>query len=200
MSLAFAQVFIRGCRLSDLSHAMDQVFLRYGYVPFDEGFIPNAYPEEKGEFFRVAMCGPDACGTITVLFSDWERAFAIALELSKKCKGSKVVTLMKPPADPVRLKVYCDGGVLLKAGDDLDEELFYNPLQADSTKANEFLVSWGGDKVDCGEKVVSATKIIGALGVVRADVSFTAAVNGAWPLPLESRIYVNIRSRLYLES
>jgi hypothetical protein len=199
----FAQVLVRNAPLDAVADALDAVMAREGYAPFDPSKLPAGYPEERGEFARVAVAGPDAAGAVTLVLADWDRAFARSLAISKRLPAATVVAIVRPPADPVRLKAYRGGDVALKAGDDPDDELFYNPPPSDRDAASAFLASWGGVTAPCvgaGADHAPAPDVIAALGVARADVAHPDAVAGRWPVPLAPRLYASTRSRLYLES
>jgi hypothetical protein len=196
----FAQVFVRNAPLDAVADALDAVMAREGYAPFDPSKLPAGYPEERGEFARAAVAGPDAAGAVTLVLADWDRAFARGLALSKQVPAATVVAIVRPPADPVRMKAYRGGDVALKAGDDPDDELFYNPPPADRDAATAFLSSWGGASVGNSADRAPVPDVIAALGVARADIAYPDAAAGRWPVPLAPRLYASTRSRLYLES
>jgi hypothetical protein len=76
-----------------------------------------------------------------------------------------------PPADRTRWKAYRAGDLVLKVGEDPDDELFYNPVLADPAATEAFLAEWSPSRT---------------LAEPEADG--------------EPRTYLSRRSRLYLES
>jgi hypothetical protein len=190
-----AQFFLRGVGVHAVRSALDAVLGRDGYGAFDEARIPPGYPAQGGEFDRWLLAGPDDRGTVTLVADEVRRAFARARDLAAALPGARIVALVRPPAEGLRLKAWRDGALWLKVGDDPDEELFYNPLPADAAAVAAFLADWGGTAAGPDPRSVAA-----ALGVLRVDRTFRAAREGAWPASTELLTFASRKSRLYLES
>ncbi len=193
MTLVFGHVFLRGITEPDLARAVREVLGREGYAPFEAARIPIAYPALAREIARVAVSEPDDAGTRAVLFEDWDRTFARAVALSRECPGTDVVAIVRPPLEPSRLKAYRDGGVVLKVGEDPDEEVPYCPAVSSDEDVTRFLAAWwpGGGR----EAGVLAT-----LAPIRRDCTYGEALAGSWPRPLREWVFLSRRSRLYVES
>jgi len=198
LSRSFAQLFVRGCRREELLRALHAAMRRIGYEPFDAARVPRSYPAERGEFAGAGLCGPDQGGTVTLLIQAWDRGFHVGLELSRELAGVTVVAVVCPPLAEVRCKAYRGGEVVLKLGADPDDELFYNPREADAAALAGLLAELG-----CRAPVPDPARpddLVRALGTARADVTFDAAVAGAWPVPIEALLFASRDSRLWKES
>lgn len=191
-----AQVFVRRASAGEVRAALASVMGRDGYVPFDEARIPPRYPAQRGEFDRWLVAGPDAAGTVAMVASDVRRAFARARDLAAALPGALLASVVRPPAEALRLKAWRDGALWLKVGDDPDDELFYNPLPADGPAVEAFLKEWGGT----AGAAPAAASVVGHLGVLRVDRTFEAVRAGGWPVPADLATFLSRRSRLYLES
>jgi hypothetical protein len=200
ITLRYAQFFVRGATPDAIHSALDAILATDGYAPFEAARIPPGYPAEAREFDRWLVAdqkgGPDDAGTVTLIAEDVRRAFARSNALAAALPRATIVALVRPVDGPLRIKVYHDGTLLLKIGDDPDEELFYHPLVAEAPAVAAFLQTWGGDGGDEPAPEVFAA----ALGVARADRSFADARPGDWPRPLAERVFVSARSRLYREA
>jgi len=166
-----ARLAVRGAARDAVLRALDAVLSREGYAPFDAARVPRNYPEQKREFARFAVAPPDPDGVVWLRAADWDRAFARAMHLSGELPGATVVALVTPPADRPRWKAYRAGDLVLKAGDDPDDELFYNPVLADAAATDAFLAEWSPSRT---------------IAEPEADG--------------DPRLYLSRRSRLYLES
>lgn len=193
MTLVFGQIFLRGISEPDLARAVRAVLGREGYAPFEAARIPVGYPALPREVARVAVSDPDDADTRGILFGDWDRTFARALGLSRECPGTDVVAVVRPPLEPSRLKAYRDGGVVLKVGEDPDEEVPYCPAVSSDEDAGRFLAAWrpGGEH---------GGGVLAALAAIRRDCTYGEALAGSWPLPLREWVFLSRRSRLYVES
>lgn len=193
MTLVFGQIFIREVTEPGLAHAIRAVLGREGYAPFEGSRIPAGYPALPREVARVAVSDEDATGTRALLFEDWDRTFARALGLSRECPGKDVVAVVRPPLGPSRLKVYRDGGVVLKVGEDPDDEVPYCPVVSSAEDEERFVAAWRpGRKAGAG--------VLAALADIRRDRAYGEALAGAWPRPLREWVFLSRRSRLYVES
>ncbi len=193
MTLVFGQIFIRDIAEPGLARALRAVLEREGYAPFEAVRIPAGYPTLPREVARVAVSDEDATGTRAVLFEDWDRTFLRALVLSRECPGKDVVAVVRPPLEPLRLKAYRDGGVVLKVGEDPDDEVPYCPVTSSAEDEERFVTAWrpGGR---------TGTGVLAALADIRRDCAYGEAVAGAWPRPLREWVFLSRRSRLYIES
>jgi hypothetical protein len=201
MSEAFGQTFVRGCSRSVLVSALTRVMRRDFYEPFDPAKVPPRYPREAREFSGAALSGPDAGEAFGLVFEDRERTFARAMSLSREIPGATVLAAVRRPLAPLCLKAYEKGDVLLKIGEDPDDELFYNPRLSDGQAIGRFVATWTGSAspIEAGPKG-GAAGLLGALGVTRADVDHAGALAGGWPTPVEPLLFIHRRSRLFLES
>jgi len=201
MTLVFGQVFCRGTSRDALIKALDRILSSEGFVPFALSSVPANYPQLPREFARLAIGQGDDSGTVTLLMDDWTRAFARTLNLSRELSGATLVALVHPPLETTRAKAYRDAELVLKVGNDPDEELFYNPALSEGSALAAFATSWKGGFWQ-GREAAGATldALLATMAVARVDAGFGDAVGGAWPVPIESRLYINRRSRLYLES
>lgn len=197
-SLRYAQVFLRCADPAEVEAALAGVLARDGYEPFDASLIPPGYPAEAGEFDRFLLAGPDAAGTVTLILEDTRRAFARAGELAARMPGALLVALVRPAAEPLRLKAYRDGVLCLKVGDDPDDELFYNPIPSEASAVTAFLHAWSGPAA--APPGLAPGSIARHLGLARLEVTFADARGGAWPAPVTLRTFASRRSRLYRES
>ena len=201
MTLAFGQVFCRGTSGDALTGALDRILFREGFAPFSLTGIPANYPELPREFARLAIGQGDDAGTVALLMDDWTRTFARTLNLSRELPGATLVALVHPPLELTRAKAYRDAELILKVGDDPDEELFYNPALSEGPALAAFASSWK-DGLWLGREVGYATMdgLLSTMVVARVDAGFHEAVAGAWPTPTELRLYISRRSRLFLEA
>lgn len=193
MTLVFGQVFARGLLERDLRQGIETILEREGYAPFEASRIPAGYRAHAREVVRVAVSAPDDADTRAILFEDWDRTFARALALSRHWKGTEVVAVVHPPLEATRLKAFRDGGVVLKSGEDPDDEVPYRPAIATDEDVGRFLQAWRPQaSPDAG--------VLSALADIRRDVSYREAVAGAWPLSLCEWVFIERRSRLFQES
>lgn len=192
-TLVFGQIFLRGISEPDLARAARAVLGREEYAPFEAARLPVGYPALAREVARVAVSDPDDADTRAVLFEDWDRTFARALALSRECPGTDVVAVVRPPLEASRLKAYRDGGVVLKVGEDPDEEVLYRPAVSSDEDVGRFLAAWrpGGER---------GAGVLAALADIRRDCTYREALAGAWPRPLREWVFLSRRSRLYVES
>jgi hypothetical protein len=92
-------------------------------------------------------------------------------------------------------------------GDDPDHELFFNPLKADVQAVAVFVAAWRGEPApllpDLSERDGTPTArpadLLGPLGLTRVDCRFDDAIAGHWPAPLNPMLFIDRRSRLFLE-
>ncbi len=176
-----------------MTRAVEAVMGREGYAPADPARIPPRYPALAREVARVAISDESTDGLRAVLFEDWDRTFERALRLSRERPGADVVAVVHPPLQPTRIKAYRDGQVVLKLGDDPDEEVAYCPAVSSEEEARRFLERWWPG-------AAASPSLLQALAGVRRDCLYRDAVGGAWPLPLVERVFLSRRSRLYVES
>jgi len=199
-TLRYAQFFVRGATLAEIDTALDAVLAADGYAPFDASRIPPRYPAEAREFDRWLVGGPDDAGTVTLIAEDVRRAFTRSNALAAALLRATIVALVRPIDGPLRIKVYREGALLLKIGDDPDEELFYNPLVAEAPAVAAFMQSWGAAGVDDAAQDMSPEAVARYLALARGDVAFADALRGSWPAHLVERTGISIRSRLYREA
>ena len=196
--LCYGQIFVRGATRDEVIAALLNVLRAEGYVPFEASRIPAGYPAERREFSHTAVAAPDGHGTVSLVLEDWDRAFPRAFELSRALPAATVVAGVRPPADPVRWKAYRAGEVVLKVGADPDDELFYNPVEADAEGLTAFVAAWTGGR---GTSAMLQAEDTGRLlGLARAECGYREAVAGAWPVHLEVVLSISRRSRLHLEN
>ncbi len=196
ITLRFAQVFVRNATRDEVQAALIDAMSRDGFAPFDDARIPAGYPAGAREIDRFLRAGPDDAGTVTLVASDVRRAFARCNDLAAALPGALLIALVLPPAAPLRAKLYRDGGLAHKVGEDPDDELFYTPLPAEAPAVSAFLQAWGASPV----AEASPEAVARALGVARADLPFDAAAAGGWPVPVTPLTFLSRRSRLFLES
>jgi len=123
--------------------ALDRVLSREGYEPFDPSRVPPRYPEQKREFVRLEVSEPDPQGPIAIKVPDWDRCFERAKELSRLLPAATVLAFVTPPVEVERWKAYRGGELILKVGQDPDNELFYNAMVSEKTAVDAFLQSLG---------------------------------------------------------
>lgn len=193
MTLAFAQVFVRNLAEDEMRRGIEAVWGREGYVRFDQGCIPNGYPALAREVVRVAWSDPDTTTTRAILVEDWDRAFTRGLLLSREWMGRDVVVVVRPPLAHTRVKAYRDGGVVLKVGEDPDDEVPYCPAISSDAEVERFLSAWRPE-------ARPGNDICAALATIRRDCLYREALAGAWPHPLRECVFISRRSRLYRES
>lgn len=193
MTLVFGQIFVRDLEKDEIWRGVTVVLGREGYQAFDGNRVPPGYPAQTREFVRIAVSEPDPLQTRAILCDDWERVFFRALALSELWPQTPIVAIARPPLENTRVKVYQAGQVALKVGEDADEELFYRPPCASAAEVNAFIASWrpSAKGISC---------LVLGLSSIRRDCTYLEAVSGAWPYPLEERVFISRRSRLYLES
>ena len=192
----YARFLIRGATRFDVEIALGAIMTADGYATFDAGRIPPGYPAEPREFDRWMTAGPDDAGTTTLIAVDVRRAFERSNALAAALPCATIAALVRPVDEPLRIKVYRDGALFLKVGEDPDEELFYKPLVADVPAVDAFLVAWGTG----GCKDASAATVARCLGGVGNDASFQDAVRGVPATPVVLHTFISQRSRLYLEA
>lgn len=193
MTLTFGQVFCRGVAEETLLRALRAVLAREGYAPFEATRIPPGYPALAQEVTRIAVSEAGARDTRAVLFEDWDLTFSRALALSREVAGRDFVAVVRPPLEPTRVKAYRDGGVVLKVGQDPDEEVLYCPAVSSSEDVRLYLAAWQPD-------ADPSLGILGSLADIRRDCSYREAMAGDWPVPLREWVFLSQRSRLFLES
>jgi len=196
ITLRFAQVFVRNAAPEEVRAALLDVLARDGYALFDAARIPAGYPAGAREIDRFLLAGPDDAGIVTLVASDVRRAFDRCNGLAAALPRALLAALVLPPAGPLRAKLYRDGALALKVGDDPDEELFYTPLPAEAPSVSAFLLAWGASPVS----EASPDAVARMLGVARADLPFDEAAGGGWPVPVVPLTFLSRRSRLFLES
>jgi hypothetical protein len=192
MTRHFTQLFTRRLEEAAILRGLEAVLAREGYCAFEAGRIPAGYPAHPREFLRVAVSDPDPDGVIAILFEHSDRGFSRALALSKEWPGTDLIAVVKPPLEDPRFKVYRNGELVLKVGEDPDEELFYLAPVSPPDEVERFVQCWCEDRSRRGG--------IEALRLRRRDCRYSEAVAGGWPSPLRERVFVERRSRLYLES
>jgi hypothetical protein len=196
----YARFLVRGATRAAIDTALDAVLAADGYAPFDAARIPADYPAEAREFDRWLLAdqkgGPDDAGTVTLIAEDVRRAFARSNALAAALPRATIAALVRPVDGPLRIKVYRDGELFLKIGDDPDEELFYRPLIAEGPAVAAFLKDWG----TTGSDDVSPETVARCLGPAHAARSFADARRSDGPEPLTPRTYASIHSRLYREA
>lgn len=207
MSLYFGHLFIKGCRREIVEQMIREMMSKEGYEYITQDKIPPRYPAEKREFAHLAVGGPDINGVITILFQDWDTTFARALFLTKNLPSALMVAVVKSPTGSLCCKAYRGGDLVIKIGDDPDTELFYNPVKADSYDVTSFLAVWKGESPVAipdrsareGTPLAKPSDLLSCLDVWRIDCRFEEAINGKWQSALTHHIFINRRSRLFLE-
>jgi len=201
MTLAFGQIFCRGTLPDTAAAAFERLLGREGFVLFDPKQVPPRYPALPREFVRTAQAVGDDAGTVTLLADDWPRTFARTLGLSKELPAATVVALVHPPLENTRAKAYRDGELVLKVGDDPDDELFFNPAISEREALDAFATAWkNATWPGRGGGPATIDELLSVLAVARTDAVFAQAVGGGWPVPVQTRLFISRHSRLYLAS
>lgn len=151
MTPTWAAIRVFRATRRDVVFALDRVMAREGRIPFEVDRIPPEYPAERGEFESVLIEAHDACEAVTVRLAAWRTAFARALALSKTLVACRLAAAVLPPTEPLRLKAYAGGDLVLAVGSDPDDELFFRPPRADLSGVARLLTSWGLPSCDSAE-------------------------------------------------
>ena len=191
----YGQIFVKGAELDELLKFLRQVYAADGYVPFDVTKVPKGYPALKGEFRQIAYGRDGDAATCVFLLREYRLTFETALALSREVSDLLVVACVSDDAYGERWKGYENGQVVLKLGDDPDDELLYEVEESDEDAILEFAREWGVTAPSPDE----VTDVAALLGIRREPISFKDAVAGRWPFGLDLELFVSKRSRLYME-
>ena len=203
-----AALYIRVRPADDVEEALRAWQAAQGFVPWDA--LPPGYPRDPEEHRELVYRGAEA-GWAVVVPEAFEHLFRFGLELSRAPGGLTVLALSDTWVGGAQLKLYREGRVLLKAGEDRDAELPYfiplsEPVHFDAAAATldlpaadrPALQRWGRQIADGAAPTFVAAACALALPELPATFAERRAQAEAAPgAPYGYLLYVSKRSPLY---